>query len=352
MPPPKLKLNLQIPPGSSSAGASVIAVADQIDAEKLLPSAIRNGVAAFAPVAAETSSSAATAGTAAKPVKLQDADLEFVCELGAGNGGTVSKVRHTPTGTLMARKNIYINVDDEGNRKKAERQLKAELRILSICQSEFIVGCYGAFIHDGGVSVCLEYMDLGSLDGIYRKLGPIDEATVVKIAVHVLKGLLYLADNKILHRDIKPSNILLNSKGQIKITDFGVSKQVHNTVARTFTGTQGYLAPERITSDQVYTVKSDIWALGLTLIELATAKHVYQNMTLFEMMTHVTESPPPSLPPGKFTPLFDDLISHCVAKDEEVRSGPEELLRHPYCMDVMEGGINLLEWANTIPRET
>ncbi|KAJ3129102.1 Protein kinase C signaling pathway involved MAPKK protein [Physocladia obscura] len=193
-------------------------------------------------------------------------------------------------------------------------------------------------------------MDLGSLDGIYKKLGPIAEITVVKIAVHVIKGLLYLADHKILHRDIKPSNILVNSAGQVKITDFGVSKQVLDTVARTFTGTQGYLAPERITSGDVYTVTSDIWALGLTLIEIATAKHVYPNMTLFEMMTFVAESEPPSLPKDRgFSALFEDFISKCVIKDHLLRLGPEELLQHQYCLDVIVSGIDLLDWVKTIP---
>ncbi|KAI9342381.1 kinase-like domain-containing protein [Obelidium mucronatum] len=284
-------------------------------------------------------------------MKLRDKDLEFIQELGAGNGGTVSKVKHLPTGMIMARKNIMVSVDDEANRKKAERQLKSELKILHIVRSEYIVSSYGAFSHDGGVSVCIEYMDLGSLDGIYKKSGPIAESTVAKIAVHVLRGLLYLADHKILHRDIKPSNILVNSKGQVKITDFGVSKQLLNTVASTFTGTQGYLAPERITSGDVYTVTSDVWALGLTLIEIATAKNVYPMMTLFEMMTYVQECEPPSLPPGKFTPLFEDLIAKCVIKDHTKRSVPEELLQHPYCMDVIEGGIGLEEWVKTLQKE-
>ncbi|KAI8614920.1 kinase-like domain-containing protein [Chytriomyces sp. MP71] len=246
-------------------------------------------------------------------MKLRDKDLEFLSELGAGNGGTVALVKHTPSGIVMARKNIIVSVDDESNRKKAERQLKSELKILHLCKSEYIVASYGAFSHDGSVSVCIEFMDLGSLDGIYKQHGPIAEPVVVKIAVHVLRGLMYLAEQSILHRDIKPSNILVNSNGQVKITDFGVSKQLLDTVARTFTGTQGYLAPERITSGDVYTVTSDIWALGLTLIEIATAKNVYPMMTLFEMMTYVAESDPPKLPPGKFTPLFEDLISKwCV----------------------------------------
>ncbi|ORY45511.1 kinase-like protein [Rhizoclosmatium globosum] len=313
MPPKKPGLGLSIAPGSASAGSGVIA--DTTDPSDLLP---HDGEDAM---------------------KLKDKDLEFLGELGAGNGGTVSKVRHIPTGIIMARKNIMVS---------AERQLKSELKILHIVRSDYIVSSYGAFSHEGAISVCLEYMDLGSLDNIYHKKGPIPEVTTVKIAVHVLRGLLYLSEKSILHRDIKPSNILVNSKGQVKITDFGVSKQVLDTIARTFTGTQGYLAPERITSENSYSVTSDVWALGLSLIEISTGKNVYPLLSLFEMMTYVQESEPPSLPPGKFTPMFEDLVSKCVIKDPTKRFSPEDLLRHPYCMDVIADGISLIEWAESL----
>lgn len=70
-------------------------------------------------------------------------------------------------------------------------------------------------------------MDLGSLESIYQKYGPIPEPFVAYIAWSILNGLSYLYQNhKIIHRDIKPSNILLNSRGEVKIADFGVSKQV------------------------------------------------------------------------------------------------------------------------------
>ena len=82
-----------------------------------------------------------------------------------------------------------------------------------------------------------------------------------KIAEAVLGGLkyLYLA-HRIMHRDIKPSNVLLNSRGQIKLCDFGVSSELENSVADTFVGTGTYMAPERIQGSP-YTVKSDVWSV-------------------------------------------------------------------------------------------
>ncbi len=109
----------------------------------------------------------------------------------------------------------------------------------------------------------MEFMDKGSLDGIYKKIGPIDIDVVGKVALAVLEGLTYLYDvHRIIHRgtyaiflpndlvrllsnpalDIKPSNILFNSKGQIKICDFGVSGELINSIADTFVGTSTYMS--------------------------------------------------------------------------------------------------------------
>ncbi|KAJ3285468.1 Dual specificity mitogen-activated protein kinase kinase 1, partial [Blyttiomyces sp. JEL0837] len=246
-------------------------------------------------------------------IKFKDKDLEFLGELGAGNGGSVSKVLHIPSGIIMARKNVSVSVDDEQDRKKAEKQLKSELKILHICRSEFIVSSFGAFSHDGCVSICMEYMDLGSLEHIYKTCGPIPEVVGIRVAVHVLKGLLYLAEKNIIHRDIKPSNILVNTQGQIKIADFGVSKEIVNTQARTFTGTQAYLAPERVECGNDYNVVSDVWSLGLALIEISTGKFPYQMevaMSIFDLITYISENPAPGLPAGAgFSSGFEEVVN-------------------------------------------
>lgn len=84
-----------------------------------------------------------------------------------------------------------------------------------------------------------------------------------------MEGLVYLySAHHIMHRDIKPSNVLVNSQGQIKLCDFGVSSELVNSMAETFVGTSTYMSPERISGGQ-YNVRSDVWSLGITLLELA-----------------------------------------------------------------------------------
>ncbi|PZC84057.1 hypothetical protein B5X24_HaOG206403 [Helicoverpa armigera] len=196
--------------------------------------------------------------------ELSDDDFEKLGELGQGNGGVVMKVRHKSTGLIMARKLIHLEV-----KPAIKKQIIRELKVLHECNFAHIVGFYGAFYSDGEISICMEYMDGGSLDLILKKAGRIPESILGTITSAVLKGLSYLRDkHAIMHRDVKPSNILVNSNGEIKICDFGVSGQLIDSMANSFVGTRSYMSPERLQGTH-YSVQSDIWSLGLSLVEMA-----------------------------------------------------------------------------------
>lgn len=165
-------------------------------------------------------------------------DLETLGELGAGNGGVVKKVRHRPTQLIMACKLIHLEV-----RPAIQMQILRELKVLHDCNFPHIVGFYHAFQSGNEISICMEYMDAGSLDLILKRAGRIPEIILRKITIAVLEGLKYLRDkHAIMHRDVKPCNILVNSSGEIKICDFGVSGQLINSMANTFVGTRSYMA--------------------------------------------------------------------------------------------------------------
>ncbi|GAA5850445.1 hypothetical protein JCM9279_001419 [Rhodotorula babjevae] len=203
---------------------------------------------------------------------LRNEDLQVLGELGCGNGGTVSRALHVPTKVVMAKKVVHIATSDT-----TRKQILRELQIMHDCSSPYIVSFYGAYLQDPHICMCMEFMDKGSLDNIYKKVGPIPEPILGKIALAVVSGLTYLYEvHKIMHRDVKPSNILLNSAGQIKICDFGVSGELINSVADTFVGTSTYMSPERISGDP-YSVKSDVWSLGISLVELAIGRFPFSS---------------------------------------------------------------------------
>ncbi|PNS19135.1 hypothetical protein CAC42_1871 [Sphaceloma murrayae] len=264
---------------------------------------------------------------------LRSEDLQVIKELGAGNGGTVSKVMHTATQVIMARKVIHVEA-----KKEVRKRIVRELQIMHDCNSPNIVSFYGAFLNDSGdVIMCMEYMDCGSLDSISKNFGPVRVDVLGKIAVAVLGGLAYLwRTHRIMHRDIKPSNVLVNSRGQIKLCDFGVSSELDNSVADTFVGTGTYMAPERIQGSP-YTVKSDVWSVGLTLMELAIGKFPFGSggdsddepggpQGILDLLQQIVLEPAPKLPKSDaFPKILDDVIAKCLMKDPDQRPTPQEL---------------------------
>ncbi len=258
-------------------------------------------------------------------------EVEKLDELGKGNYGTVYKVRHTKprvprfgpglassktpslprlsstasdklesaldrksgrnTGMIMAMKEMQLELDEA----KLTTIVK-ELVILHECASPYVIDFYGAFFQESAVYMCIEYMDGGSIDKLYS--GGIPENILRKITYSTIMGLKELKEkHSIIHRDVKPTNILINTRGQVKICDFGVSGNLVASIAKTNIGCQSYMAPERISggafmqsgaSDGTYSVQSDIWSLGLTIIECGMGKYPYPpdvSSTIFSQLT-------------------------------------------------------------------
>lgn len=268
-------------------------------------------------------------------------EVDNLEELGKGNYGTVYKVRHsrpqlrrpglgpnnqkhslpqgvpsirelsdantisTPmsnspgasntTGMVMAMKEIRLELDEA---KFAA--IIMELDILHRCISPFIIDFYGAFFQEGAVYICMEFMDGGSIDKLY--MDGIPEGVLRKITLSTVMGLKVLKDDhNIIHRDVKPTNILVNSRGQIKICDFGVSGNLVASIAKTNIGCQSYMAPERIASGGIaqaganpgggtYSVQSDIWSLGLSIVECAMGQYPYPPETYNNIFSQLSAS--------------------------------------------------------------
>ena len=201
------------------------------------------------------------------------------------------------SGIVMAMKEIRLELDDA---KFAA--IIMELDILHRCVSPFIIDFYGAFFQEGAVYICIEFMDGGSIDRLYGDGVP--ENVLRKITLSTTMGLKALKDeHNIIHRDVKPTNILVNTRGQVKICDFGVSGNLVASIAKTNIGCQSYMAPERISSGGVaqaganpgggtYSVQSDIWSLGLTIIECALGQYPYPPETYDNIFSQLSVSYP------------------------------------------------------------
>uniref|UniRef100_A0A673AKU2 mitogen-activated protein kinase kinase n=1 Tax=Sphaeramia orbicularis TaxID=375764 RepID=A0A673AKU2_9TELE len=262
-------------------------------------------------------------------------DLEQIAELGRGAYGVVDKMRHVPSGVIMAVKRIRATVNTL-EQKRLLMDLDISMRTVDCF---YTVTFYGALFREGDVWICMELMDT-SLDKFYKNViekgKTIPEDILGKITVAIVKALEHLHRNlSVIHRDVKPSNVLINAKGQVKMCDFGISGHLVDSVAKTMdAGCKPYMAPERINPDlnqKGYSVKSDIWSLGITMIELAILKFPYDSWgTPFQQLKQVVDEPSPQLPADRFSPEFVDFISQCLRKKPNERPAYTELMDHPF----------------------
>lgn len=155
----------------------------------------------------------------------------------------------------------------------------------------------------------------------------------------VLLGLSYLHAQKIAHRDMKPSNLLINSNGQIKIADFGVSKLMHRSLDTcvSYVGTCAYMSPERFDPDahggEYDAYAADVWSLGLTLMELHLGHFPLlppgQRPDWSALMWAICFGEPPAIPESA-SEEFRGFIGCCLKREAGKRWAVAELIEHPF----------------------
>lgn len=261
-------------------------------------------------------------------------DIEIGDFLGSGASGSVHLATYKPNNTYIAVKSI--NIYDKDLRK----QFKNDIKILTENKCPNLINFYGAFFADGNVKLLLEYMNLGSLDVVVKKIKTkkiempcVPENILSKIAYQILLGLGYLHKNKhVIHRDIKPANILINTEGIVKLTDFGISKCLESTCdfSHTYIGSKSYMSPERV-KGETYSYPSDIWSYGLVLYELATGKNPYGcGNDFLAQIAEIIDGPEPTIPLEYFSQEFVHFISICLKKNQNERANVVDLLNHPW----------------------
>ncbi|KAI9596073.1 kinase-like domain-containing protein [Syncephalis fuscata] len=283
---------------------------------------------------------------------LRQEDVQSVRKLGEGAGGTVMLCRHVPSNTIMAKKSVPADPNPT-----VQRQIIRELRALRRCNSPYIVSFYGAYIEDDDIAICMEYCEGGSLDAIYKRIKTLDarigEGVLGKVSEAVLNGLVYLHQLEIIHRDVKPSNILINGLGLIKLCDFGVSGELVDSVARTFLGTSYYMAPERIQGGgKGYKVSSDVWSLGLTIMEVAEGRFPFppqghRPLAMFELLDYVVTMPVPELG-ADWSDELRDFVRCCLRKDPNQRPTPKQMLTHRFVVQSSQQEVDLKTWINEV----
>ncbi len=254
---------------------------------------------------------------------------DLVSPLGRGSYGSVytARSRHSKSSELVAVKIIPLTDNDEVD------SIQKEIAILSVCNHPNVVRYYGSYRTPDALWISMEYCAGGSVSDVMHALGrPLEEDMIAYVCSEVLKGLSYLHSNGRVHRDIKCGNILLTDQGEVKLADFGVAAQLTSTLSKrnTFIGTPHWMAPEVIQSSS-YDGKVDVWALGITAIEMAERYPPRWRVNPNRVIFMVVRDPAPHLAePNSWTLSFQDFISQCLMKDPKSRPTTRLLQQHKF----------------------
>ncbi|GAC1467184.1 MAG: hypothetical protein NVSMB9_08520 [Isosphaeraceae bacterium] len=236
--------------------------------------------------------------------------------LGVGAMGVVYQATHEPTGKTAAVKVVNKEVLSRG---KAYERFQREAEILKQFRHENIVRFLALGRSQGISYIAMEFVPGKTLDQLLQEHGPFDWKEVVELGIQMCDALHYAHEHGVVHRDFKPSNLMVTEAGRIKLTDFGIAKDLDKTAltatGRTL-GTAAYMAPEQIRGTPEVSHKTDIYALGVVFYQVLTGQPPFDgNSAVVLMHAHLNEPAP--RPSGKVAEIprsLDDLVVQLMAK--------------------------------------
>jgi mitogen-activated protein kinase kinase kinase len=265
--------------------------------------------------------------------------------IGEGSFGSVFLALHAITGELMAVKQVEIPSATKGTEFDQRKNnmvtaLKHEIELLQGMHHPNIVQYLGTSTDDQYLNIFLEYVPGGSIATMLKQYNTFQEPLVKNFVRQILAGLSYLHSQGIIHRDIKGANILVDNKGGVKISDFGISKRVEASTVLgsrasgggghlhrpSMQGSVYWMAPE-VVRQTAHTKKADIWSLGCLVVEMFIGAHPFPDCSQLQAIFAIgsNQARPPA--PEHVSPEAVEFLDMTFQLDYEKRPTADELLK-------------------------
>jgi serine/threonine-protein kinase len=274
------------------------------------------GVIGLPPARAISSGSIAAGGFT--PGTILATRYRIIGLLGRGGMGEVYRADDLTLGQAVALK--FLPPGLAGDPVRRER-LYAEVRIARQISHPNVCRVYDVAEVDGRQFLSMEYVDGEDLASLLTRIGHLPAAKAIEIARQLCAGIAAAHDKGVLHRDLKPANVMLDGRGRVRITDFGLAVAAEDAHEEgVVSGTPAYMAPEQLAGERA-SVRSDIYALGLVLYELHTGKRAFEAATIAELRRqkeHGTLRAASELT-RDVDPVVDRVIQRCLETDPRLR---------------------------------
>lgn len=257
-------------------------------------------------------------------LKFKNNTYQLGQKIGIGATSSVYQALNLNNGEMIAVKQI-IEIDE---------CVENELELLKKMNHANIITMIGYVTQeaqeeddDDKLNILFEYMNCSLMD-ICEEFGKLPEKLIKNYVGQILNGLQYIHSIGIIHSDIKAENILVNKRGQLKITDFGVSISQKNNCPWKSRGSTYWMAPEVIEGIKIDYV-SDIWSLGSTIFELLTKNPLFFDQESVQYYCSVLTKKKIPIPEN-ISKKLSDFLELCFQYDPEKRVGAKILLQHPF----------------------
>ncbi|CAL4067725.1 unnamed protein product, partial [Meganyctiphanes norvegica] len=264
-----------------------------------------------------------TAGHSTKmTAKDLDKHYEKIRTVGKGAFGAAVLYRRKEDEALVIIKEINML-----ELSASERQMALnEVNVLAMLDHPNIVSYMNSFELEGVLCIEMEYADGGSLaEFLQKRVKRLDEREVLIFFHQICQAIRHMHEHHILHRDLKTANIFLTKSGMVKVGDFGISKMMstHSVHAHTVLGTPYYISPEMCQGNQ-YDDKSDIWALGCILYEMACLQKTFEGSNLPALVNKIMKGQFAPIK-GNYSPGFKQLVRDLLQRDPDFRPASAEI---------------------------